>query len=83
MTANGGTEFSLFNNQSQLEELENAKLFFAEAITALSIQEKGGFFIMKIFNTQFEITRNILTLLAKYYKKVYLVKPFISHPGFF
>eukprot|EP00828_Plagiopyla_frontata_P020737 TRINITY_DN2659_c0_g1_i10.p1 TRINITY_DN2659_c0_g1~~TRINITY_DN2659_c0_g1_i10.p1 ORF type:complete len:241 (-),score=37.99 TRINITY_DN2659_c0_g1_i10:322-1044(-) len=80
VTANGGVEFPLFNNQSQIEELSNAKLFFAEVAGALSIQAKGGFFIMKIFNTQYEITRNILTLLAKYYKRVFIVKPFVSNP---
>jgi cap1 methyltransferase len=59
----------------------NAKLFFAEIVTALTIQDIGGVFILKIYDCTFEITKQMITLLSAFYKKVSIIKPATSRPA--
>lgn len=51
VTGDGGIEVS--GDAYDLQELCNAKLFFSEIITALSINKKGGTFILKIYDSFF------------------------------
>lgn len=59
----------------------NSKLFLGEIITALHIQAEGGKFILKIYDIGFEITRQLILLVAAHYEKVRIVKPITSRPG--
>ena len=72
ITADGGFDFSVdFNNQ----ELSIAKLLFAQMCFALTMQKKGGTFILKIFDCFMQHTVDILCILSSFYKKVYITKP--------
>ncbi len=50
-----------------VQELCNAKLFFAEILYAFSIQKLGGTFIMKIYDLFDEISIALIRLLCIYY----------------
>jgi hypothetical protein len=52
-----------------------------EVITALHIQEINGTFILKIYDCGFELTRQLILLLAVFYSVVRIVKPITSRPG--
>jgi 23S rRNA U2552 (ribose-2'-O)-methylase RlmE/FtsJ len=72
ITADGGFDFSLdFNNQ----EINIAKLLFAQIIYALSMQKKGGCFVLKIFDTFMQHSIDLLSILSSFYDKVYIIKP--------
>jgi len=72
ITADGGFDFSLdFNKQ----EINIAKLLFGQVMYALSMQKKGGSFILKLFDTFMQHSIDILYILSSFYDKVYLVKP--------
>jgi 23S rRNA U2552 (ribose-2'-O)-methylase RlmE/FtsJ len=72
ITADGGFDFSLdFNNQ----EINIAKLLFAQIIYALSMQKKGGCFVLKIFDTFMQHSIDLLAILSSFYDKVYIIKP--------
>jgi len=75
ITADGGFDFSLdFNNQ----EINIAKLLFAQVSFALLMQKKGGCFILKIFDVFMQHSIDILYILSSFYDKVYIVKPHTS-----
>jgi 23S rRNA U2552 (ribose-2'-O)-methylase RlmE/FtsJ len=72
ITADGGFDFSLdFNNQ----EISIAKLLFAQIVYAVSMQKKGGSFVLKIFDTFMHHSIDLLYILSSFYDKVYIVKP--------
>jgi 23S rRNA U2552 (ribose-2'-O)-methylase RlmE/FtsJ len=72
VTADGGFDFSLdFNNQ----EISIAKLLFAQIVYALSMQRKGGCFVLKIFDTFMNHSIDLLYILSSFYDKVYIIKP--------
>jgi 23S rRNA U2552 (ribose-2'-O)-methylase RlmE/FtsJ len=72
ITADGGFDFSSdFNNQ----EINMAKLLFSQIIYALSMQKKGGCFVLKIFDTFMQHSIDFLYILSSFYDKVYIVKP--------
>jgi 23S rRNA U2552 (ribose-2'-O)-methylase RlmE/FtsJ len=72
ITADGGFDFSVdFNNQ----ELNIAKLLFAQICYAICIQKKGGHFILKIFDVFFQHTIDMMYLLSCFYESVQIVKP--------
>ena len=78
VTADGGFDFSInFNEQEQL----SYRLLFCELVTALSINNRGGTFILKIFDTFTLLTNKLIFLLTKYYKKIYITKPHTSRPA--
>jgi len=80
VTADGGIELST-DEEFEFQELYNVKLFFSEAVTAMACQELGGKFIMKIYDSFFDITIEILMLLTLYYGKVRITKPHTSRPA--
>jgi len=72
ITGDGGFDFSLdFNNQ----EINIAKLLFAQVLYAISMQKRGGSFILKLFDTFMQHSIDILYILSSFYDKVYIVKP--------
>ena len=80
MTGDGGIE-CIGDKEFEYQEVINAKLFLGEIISALHIQEKNGKFILKIYDCGFELTRQLIMILALYYQQVRIVKPVTSRPG--
>jgi len=72
VTADGGFDFSLdFNNQ----EINISQLLFGQIIYALTMQKKGGVFVLKIFDTFMQHSIDLLYILSSFYEKVYIIKP--------
>ena len=80
VTADGGIELYT-DEEFEYQELYNVKLFFSEAITAMACQAVGGKFIMKIYDSFFDVTIDILALLTIYYERVRITKPLTSRPA--
>ena len=76
ITADGGFDWI---NES-VQEQEAFKLIFAQIIGAFKLQEKGGSFVCKFFETFTTTSAKMLSLLNSLYKEVYLVKPLMSRP---
>jgi len=75
ITADGGFDFSLdFNNQ----EINIAKLLFAQIVYSISMQKRGGSFVLKIFDTFMQHSIDLLYILSSFYDKVYIIKPHTS-----
>jgi 23S rRNA U2552 (ribose-2'-O)-methylase RlmE/FtsJ len=72
ITADGGFDFSMdFNHQ----EIFISKLLFGQVAFALTMQKKGGTFILKIFDCFMKHTIDILYILSSFYEKVHIIKP--------
>jgi 23S rRNA U2552 (ribose-2'-O)-methylase RlmE/FtsJ len=72
ITGDGGFDFSMdFNNQ----EIHIAKLLFGQIAYAVTMQKKGGSFILKIFDSFMQHTIDLLYILSSFYEKVYIMKP--------
>jgi len=72
ITADGGFDFSVdFNNQ----EIMISRLLFAQIAFAVSMQKKGGTFVLKIFDCFMEHTVDLLYILSSFYDKMYILKP--------
>jgi 23S rRNA U2552 (ribose-2'-O)-methylase RlmE/FtsJ len=72
ITADGGFDFSLdFNRQ----EINIAKLLFAQISFALAMQKSGGTFILKIFDSFMQHTVDLLYILSSFYEKTFIIKP--------
>ena len=78
ITADGGIEKA--ENIYELIEHAHAKLFFAEILCALKLQQKNGTFIMKIYGMYYNITVQLIAILTSYYDDVQIVKPVTSRP---
>jgi hypothetical protein len=74
ITADGGFEWKDENFQEQ----EAYQLILGEIISAISIQAKGGSFVLKIFETFTHTTIKLIYLLSTFYENVYIYKPFFS-----
>jgi 23S rRNA U2552 (ribose-2'-O)-methylase RlmE/FtsJ len=74
ITADGGFEWKNENYQEQ----EAYGLILGEIIGAISIQAKGGSFVLKIFETFTHVTIKLIYLLASFYEECYVYKPFFS-----
>jgi 23S rRNA U2552 (ribose-2'-O)-methylase RlmE/FtsJ len=75
ITADGGFDFSIdFNKQ----EINIAKLLFAQVCYALVMQKLGGTYILKIFDCFMPHSIDILYILSSFYEKVYIIKPYTS-----
>ena len=75
ITADGGIDVSNdFNKQEKLV----SKLLVAEIIYAVTMQKKGGHFILKIFDIFSKLTVDMLYLLSCLYSEVYITKPHTS-----
>ncbi len=79
VTADGGVDRD--KTESNLEELELAKLIMSEVMIALSIQMYGGSFVLKIFDMATKFTVDILSILAYCYEEVSIIKPKSSRPA--
>jgi 23S rRNA U2552 (ribose-2'-O)-methylase RlmE/FtsJ len=75
ITADGGIDVS--NDFNKQEELVS-KLIVSEVIYAITMQKKGGHFILKIFDIFSKLTIDILYILTRLYSEVYITKPFTS-----
>jgi 23S rRNA U2552 (ribose-2'-O)-methylase RlmE/FtsJ len=72
ITGDGGFDFSMdFNNQ----EIHIAKLLFGQIAYAVTMQKRGGSFILKIFDCFMQHTVDLLYILSSFYEKVYIIKP--------
>lgn len=72
ITADGGFDFSFdFNSQ----EVSIAQLLFAQVCYAVTMQKKGGTFVLKVFDCFMQHTMDILCILTSFYDKVYITKP--------
>ena len=72
ITADGGFDFSIdFNKQ----EHTIAQLLFAQVCYAVTMQKKGGSFILKTFDCFMQHTMDVLCILSSFYDKVYITKP--------
>ena len=72
ITADGGIDVSNdFNKQEKLV----SKLLIAEIIYAVTMQKRGGYFILKIFDIFSKLTVDMLYLLSCLYNEVYITKP--------
>ena len=72
ITADGGFDFSIdFNNQ----EVQIAKLLFAQVCFAITMQKQGGTFILKLFDCFMQHSIDIIYILSSFYEKVYIIKP--------
>lgn len=75
VTADGGFDFSMdFNKQ----EINIAKLLFAQICYALILQKKKGCFILKMFDCFMQHSIDALHILSSFYEKVYVTKPHSS-----
>jgi FtsJ-like methyltransferase len=72
ITGDGGFDFSSdFDNQ----EVNMARLLFAQVAFAISMQRQGGCFVLKIFDVVMQHTVDLLALLSSLYDQVYITKP--------
>jgi len=78
VTADGGFDFSLDYNEQENMAL---RLIFAETVTALTVQKKGGSFVCKVFDLFSLVSVKILYLIVAHYEEVHLVKPKVSRPA--
>ena len=75
ITADGGFDFSIdFNNQENMA----IRLIFTEVIYALSMQKKGGSFVIKLFDTFLKSSIDIIYLLCTMYNNISICKPYTS-----
>ena len=74
ITADGGFEWKNENYQEQ----EAYGLILGEIIGAISIQAKGGSFVLKVFETFTLNTIKLIYILSSFYEETYLYKPFFS-----
>ena len=75
ITGDGGIDVS--NDFNKQEELVS-KLIVSQIIYAITMQKKGGHFILKIFDIFSKLTIDILYILTRMYSEVYITKPFTS-----
>jgi len=72
ITGDGGFDFSIDFNQ---QEIAIAKLLYGQLAFAVTMQKKGGSFVLKIFDSFMKHTLDILYLLSSFYETVHVVKP--------
>ncbi len=75
ITADGGFDFSIdFNNQENMA----VRLIFTEIIYAISMQKKGGSFVIKMFDTFLKSSFDMIYLLCTMYDDIHICKPCTS-----
>ena len=77
VTADGGFVWTNENYQEQ----EAFRLILGEIITNFKIQNTGGTFILKIFETFTDVSFKLIALLSATYDKTYIFKPYTSRPS--
>lgn len=80
VTGDGGIELST-DKEFDIQELANSPLFFAQILYCFHVQDKGGCFILKIYDVYYNITLQLILLLKLFYEKVSIVKPHTSRPA--
>ena len=72
ITGDGGFDFSIdFNKQEELA----TNLIFGQICFAITMQKKGGIFILKLFDIFNKATIDMIYILNCLYEKVYITKP--------
>lgn len=72
ITADGGFDFSSdFNNQ----ETTSLSLIVCQIAFAISMQKKGGHFVIKVFDTFKKASIDLVYILSFLYEDVYFIKP--------
>jgi hypothetical protein len=74
VTGDGGMNWNNENTQEQ----ESLMLIYGQICTALIIQEDGGTFVLKLFETFTTVTLKLITILNQLYSEVIIVKPLMS-----
>lgn len=74
VTGDGGFDWTNENIQEQ----ECSILIFAQILTALNIQKKGGHFVLKMFEMFTTLSLKFLMILKYFYSNVYIIKPLMS-----
>jgi 23S rRNA U2552 (ribose-2'-O)-methylase RlmE/FtsJ len=77
ITADGGFNWKNENTQEQ----EAFRLIFAQILAAVKIQNKGGNFVCKFFETFTDTSAMLIYVLTQFYDKVFIVKPLTSRPS--
>ena len=78
VTCDGGFDCSKdFNNQ----EKNSRKIIYTEIAICLSIQEKNGSMICKMFDLFTLFSVQLVYFITTLYKKVYIIKPVTSRPA--
>lgn len=72
ITADGGFDYS--SDFSKQEE-KSLKLIYCEVVYALTLQKKGGSFVLKVFDIFHRGTIELIYLLCYFYEEVYVYKP--------
>ena len=72
ITGDGGFDFSL---DYEKQELSATKLIYAQIIYALTMQKKGGHFVLKIFDIFHKSSIELIYLLNCFYDTVMVCKP--------
>ena len=75
ITADGGFDYS---NDFNKQEENSSHIIYSEIVSALAIQDKGGNFVIKIFDTFTIFTLKCIFLLNSFYENIYLYKPLTS-----
>lgn len=75
ITADGGFDFSVnYNKQEQLSH----RLLICEIIIALGCLKNNGDFVLKFFDIFTKFTVEIIYFLTKFFKNIYITKPYTS-----
>jgi len=78
VTCDGGFDYSKdFNNQ----ERNSWRIIFAEIVTGLLVQKKGGTMVCKMFDLFTHFSLQMIYILTALYKDVYIFKPRTSRPA--
>lgn len=74
VTADG----SKYIYDENFKEQESYILIFGEIVAALTVQNKGGNFVLKMFDTFTMVSVKMIYLLCMFYEDVYITKPYTS-----
>jgi hypothetical protein len=74
VTADSG---SLWENKN-MQEQEAFSLILGETVLALNILEKGGSYVVKIYETFTDVTVKFYCVLKSFFKEMYVTKPLAS-----
>jgi len=80
ITADGGIDVATSDNYNY-QEMMNYMLFYGEILTAIGCQEKGGHFVLKIYDAFTDVTNQLIQLMAQLWSEVFITKPKTSRPA--